>query len=241
MLIWRIAWQALSSRDTFVHLMVLKWPCYGIWLVASILLIIKTGIFGIGCLYPNIQLDNTARTLEEWKGIRNHHRAYMEEQVEKVRSSRKLQDLEYVIVTFDAGILQSTSYSAIILRDKDGPLQEAIVNQHPEKDPLTAEAKGRLEAVLLVKAKQLQDVVILGDCKLIIDNLCQSTDPPWRVAHIISEIQYDLRDMVNISVGFIRRSLNVTAHEFCQWYKHCKLSRLVVLKGFATKSSQSFC
>ncbi|GAB4860362.1 hypothetical protein Ancab_035520 [Ancistrocladus abbreviatus] len=151
---------------------------------------------------------------------RNENQAAIDDGAEAEVPVLSSWDLDRLPVSFDAGISMFDSYIVVVLRNRSGSFQEAAICCHSGTDPLVAKAL----ACLLFGCCEV------GDCKMVLDSLHDNAIPPWRIAHIISEIQGCRRGPVNVSFGLLSRQLNQVAHEFRQWSKRCKISNHVLFE-----------
>ncbi|GAB4852449.1 hypothetical protein Ancab_016643 [Ancistrocladus abbreviatus] len=129
---------------------------------------------------------------------------------------------EYLI-TVDAGTTATEGYGSFIVCNSDYQFQSGELIHFFVKDPLILEAQTMLSAVLCAKQKQLSQVWLMGDNKVVIEAIQEKTQASWRIAHIISHVHVDCLHLADFKFVFIPRKHNLLAHELCQWAKRCRL------------------
>ncbi|GAB4837547.1 hypothetical protein Ancab_002400 [Ancistrocladus abbreviatus] len=97
------------------------------------------------------------------------------------------------------------------------------------------ESMACLAAITEAVLQEWHRIIILGDCKEVINCLNGISSPPWRIEHVICRV-LDLSEAIqDVSFRFIPKQANGTAHGLAQWGKRCnvreKLSLLSLYQG----------
>ncbi|KAL8479489.1 hypothetical protein ACS0TY_026401 [Phlomoides rotata] len=114
------------------------------------------------------------------------------------------------------GDSMQTSFS-MVLRDDQGVFVAAkTVVCHCLKDVDIGEAMGFMEALSWVKNLGLQNVVIEGDAKIVVDSINLKTKGVSAFLDVISVCHLLVSEIVNCSVSFSKREANIMAHMFAR-------------------------
>lgn len=96
----------------------------------------------------------------------------------------------------------------VIVRDRNGDMLTSISKRIPCSSPLQAEARALLEALHLVEALNIQQVII---CKNLVD-CCFSKEAPWQIASDIHSIKTKLMSLPLVTIAWARKTANKVAH-----------------------------
>ncbi|GAB4857324.1 hypothetical protein Ancab_015232 [Ancistrocladus abbreviatus] len=102
-------------------------------------------------------------------------------------------------IFFDALVRATMAHAECIYINESSRFQVAKVNSFPTTDPLLAEAQACLTVVRLAREVDIEKGTLFPDSKVLIDCLDKSAATPWRVEHLVADIQEQLRCMGNLS------------------------------------------
>ncbi|XP_060965664.1 uncharacterized protein LOC133034574 [Cannabis sativa] len=138
-------------------------------------------------------------------------------------------------VNVDAAIFETTRQFGIgwAARDTRGVLISGHTRLfNVQATPELAEAVGIREVLSWIKTSRLQQVVIETDCLSVVQPLRSSIVMISTFGQVVNDCKALLIELKNVSIYFIRRSVNTVAHEFARAFvsfPDCKLISVWIL------------
>ncbi|KAL8116144.1 hypothetical protein AgCh_022590 [Apium graveolens] len=121
-----------------------------------------------------------------------------------------------VKITVDAAIFEDQGASGLgaIVRNHDGHLILAKTRCFNEvMNPLLAEAIAVREALSWTKEMLWNNNIIESDCLIVVQMIRSATSMRSRLGKVIEECRVLIQELNNVTLYFIRRSANMSAHE----------------------------
>ncbi|KAJ6829241.1 catalase isozyme 1 [Iris pallida] len=116
-------------------------------------------------------------------------------------------------INFDGAYLEGKMSGCAILRDGHGKFLFALSKSVDGGSPIESEALGIHLSLEICRRQQLQDVIIEGDCKPLIDSINDfDTFPLWRARHFIEDARMAKKSSSNLLFVYINRAANICAH-----------------------------
>ena len=127
-----------------------------------------------------------------------------------------------VKINVDVAIGLFHSFLALVARDWRGDLVFACSKKAKTTFPLQAEAEAVRWAITLVARLEADNVIIETDSKICHDSIHELIlPPPWRIAPILADLKSLLVSYSNVSVLWVPRLANMTAHSLAKWSLAC--------------------
>jgi ribonuclease HI len=132
----------------------------------------------------------------------------------------------FVKINVDAAVANSRTTLAVVARNEHGNIVKAWAKEHMAGDALFAEASAFLWALQLAKNSGMQQIIVEGDAKLVVEALLKNAnDVSWTIAAIISDALVLASSFSSCKFGWIKRDGNTVAHMLA---KFASQSNLVV-------------
>ncbi|GAB4861478.1 hypothetical protein Ancab_036680 [Ancistrocladus abbreviatus] len=133
-----------------------------------------------------------------------------------------------VVVSFEAYISSSEAMLVCVMRDATNSFLKAKVIVASVLDPCSVEALACLTAIKFALDAQTSKLVVLGDYKVIINNLSSDAETPWRVFNIFQssvdglrgvkvplDVSLDVLPLAVLSAFFAEQSLLRSPLMYC--------------------------
>ncbi|KAF3951872.1 hypothetical protein CMV_022522 [Castanea mollissima] len=124
----------------------------------------------------------------------------------------------WIKFNFDAAIRPNVTFISVVGSDPNGMIISICTAKEPPQSPIWGEAKAALLAMSTAVNLGYKFVIFEGNAKVVIESIvCSSSDPPWEISSIISDI-HNLFSYFSISkFSFCYRSCNELARHLARW------------------------
>lgn len=113
----------------------------------------------------------------------------------------------HIKINVDAAVSDNNSFAAAVARNNQGGFVGAGTNDFNTTNPLVGETHGFLLAIQLANRLKAHNVIIEGEINTI----------PWRIAHLIDEINSKVASINSVEFQFVKRRVNNVAHNLAKF------------------------
>nr|XP_023875554.1 uncharacterized protein LOC111988030 [Quercus suber] len=124
----------------------------------------------------------------------------------------------WIKFNFDAAIQPNATFISIVGHDPNGMIISVCTTKEPSQSLVWGEAKAALLAISTTINLGYKFVIFEGNAKVVIDSIvCSSSDPPWEISSIISDIHNLFPYFFVAKFSFCYRSCNELAYHLARW------------------------
>ncbi|KAL3652944.1 hypothetical protein CASFOL_002625 [Castilleja foliolosa] len=132
----------------------------------------------------------------------------------------------------DAVFKDGIATSGIVIKNHNGSIMLAASSQHSCLDAISAESLAILEACKVLKAHNLDKVIIESDSLNVISSIIGlDLECNWSARPVLDQIKKVWTGWPHWSFVFVHRSANGASHTLANWCFGCNLSGLIPLNS----------